>query len=130
MSTHPLQDRMGFITAKAMPLCSPKAHSMNRTPLFIPLTQSGGHVISLLVTVYSACPSVVAMLWRCGRIVQKSLVPLPQSRPPPQCVVGWGDFQLITWSKDKTLRFWPIDKDVLQVCFFSSQGTELFNSCD
>jgi hypothetical protein len=41
----------------------------------------------------------------------------------PQCVVDWGDFQLITWSKDKTLRFWPIDKDVLPVCFFPSQGT-------
>ncbi|KAI9464767.1 hypothetical protein F5148DRAFT_1276407 [Russula earlei] len=26
----------------------------------------------------------------------------------------WGDFQLITWSKDKTLRFWPIDQDILQ----------------
>ncbi|KAH9074127.1 WD40-repeat-containing domain protein [Lactarius deliciosus] len=26
----------------------------------------------------------------------------------------WGDFQLITWSKDKTLRFWPIDQDVLE----------------
>ena len=30
-------------------------------------------------------------------------------------VADWGDFQLITWSKDKTLRFWPIDQDVLQV---------------
>ncbi|KAI0300131.1 hypothetical protein B0F90DRAFT_1725223 [Multifurca ochricompacta] len=26
----------------------------------------------------------------------------------------WSEFQLITWSKDKTLRFWPIDQDVLQ----------------
>lgn len=42
----------------------------------------------------------------------------PDSRPSPQCLVDWGDFQLITWSKDKTLRFWPIDKDVLQVCSF------------
>ncbi|KAF4623173.1 hypothetical protein D9613_001382 [Agrocybe pediades] len=24
------------------------------------------------------------------------------------------DFQLITWSKDRTLRFWPIDEDVMQ----------------
>jgi WD repeat-containing protein 59 len=53
----------------------------------------------------------------------------PDSRPAPQCVIDWGDFQLITWSKDKTLRFWPIDKDVLQVCFFPSQGTQIFNSC-
>jgi hypothetical protein len=30
----------------------------------------------------------------------------------------WGDFQLITWSKDKTLRFWPIDQDVLEVRSF------------
>jgi WD repeat-containing protein 59 len=33
----------------------------------------------------------------------------------PQQVADWGDFQLITWSKDKTLRFWPINQDVLQV---------------
>lgn len=26
------------------------------------------------------------------------------------------EFQLITWSKDKTLRFWPIDTDMIQVC--------------
>jgi hypothetical protein len=26
------------------------------------------------------------------------------------------EFQLITWSKDRTLKFWPIDADVLQVC--------------
>ncbi|KAH8096852.1 hypothetical protein BXZ70DRAFT_944805 [Cristinia sonorae] len=25
-----------------------------------------------------------------------------------------GDFQLITWSKDKTLRFWPIDSEIMQ----------------
>ena len=47
----------------------------------------------------------------------------------PQCPVDWGDFQLITWSKDKTLRFWPIDQDVLQVCSFPSQRTKLYNSC-
>ena len=27
-----------------------------------------------------------------------------------------GDFQLITWSKDRTLRFWPIDAEVMHVC--------------
>jgi hypothetical protein len=26
------------------------------------------------------------------------------------------DFQLITWSKDRTLRFWPIGMEVMQVC--------------
>ncbi|KAI0258544.1 hypothetical protein BC834DRAFT_835341 [Gloeopeniophorella convolvens] len=26
----------------------------------------------------------------------------------------WGEFQLITWSKDKTLRFWPVDRDAMQ----------------
>lgn len=25
------------------------------------------------------------------------------------------DFQLITWSKDRTLRFWPINAEVMQV---------------
>ena len=35
-----------------------------------------------------------------------------------QLFLDWGDFQLITWSKDKTLRFWPIDQDVLEVNFF------------
>lgn len=25
------------------------------------------------------------------------------------------EFQLITWSKDRTLRFWPVDNDTLQV---------------
>lgn len=25
------------------------------------------------------------------------------------------EFQLITWSKDKSLRFWPIDQEVMQV---------------
>ena len=38
--------------------------------------------------------------------------------------VDWGDFQLITWSKDKTLRFWPIDQDVLQVhSFLTLEGS-------
>lgn len=23
--------------------------------------------------------------------------------------------QLVTWSKDKTLRFWPVGRDILQV---------------
>jgi len=27
------------------------------------------------------------------------------------------DFQLITWSKDRTLRFWPIDATVMEVLF-------------
>ncbi|KAI0368548.1 hypothetical protein BV20DRAFT_969152 [Pilatotrama ljubarskyi] len=27
---------------------------------------------------------------------------------------GNSDFQLITWSKDKTLRFWPVETDVIQ----------------
>ncbi len=36
----------------------------------------------------------------------------------PQLFLDWGDFQLITWSKDKTLRFWPIDQDVLEVRSF------------
>ncbi|KAI0045953.1 hypothetical protein FA95DRAFT_1543206, partial [Auriscalpium vulgare] len=26
----------------------------------------------------------------------------------------WNEFQLITWSKDKTLRFWPVDQDAMQ----------------
>jgi hypothetical protein len=30
-------------------------------------------------------------------------------------VSGSCDFQLITWSKDRTLRFWPIEPDVMQV---------------
>ena len=29
-----------------------------------------------------------------------------------------GDFQLITWSKDRTLRFWPVDAEVMHVCAF------------
>lgn len=29
-----------------------------------------------------------------------------------------GDFQLITWSKDRTLRFWPIDAEVMHVCAY------------
>ena len=33
---------------------------------------------------------------------------------------SWGfsensEFELITWSKDKTLRFWPVDTDMIQV---------------
>lgn len=32
------------------------------------------------------------------------------------CFVGGSEFQLITWSKDRTLRFWPIDKEIMQVC--------------
>lgn len=32
------------------------------------------------------------------------------------CLVD--DFQLITWSKDRTLRFWPIDAEVMQVTIF------------
>lgn len=32
---------------------------------------------------------------------------------------GGEQFQLITWSKDRTLRFWPIDPDLIQVsCLF------------
>ena len=31
-----------------------------------------------------------------------------------------GDYQLITWSKDRTLRFWPIDAEVMHVCAFCS----------
>ena len=27
------------------------------------------------------------------------------------------DFQLITWSKDRTLRFWPIDATAMEVFF-------------
>lgn len=29
------------------------------------------------------------------------------------------EFQLITWSKDRTLRFWPLDPDVMQVRGFN-----------
>ena len=29
-----------------------------------------------------------------------------------------GDFQLITWSKDRILRFWPIDAEVMHVCAY------------
>lgn len=40
--------------------------------------------------------------------------------------VDGGEYQLITWSKDRTLRFWPVDEDTMQVrqpfyspsCFF------------
>lgn len=28
----------------------------------------------------------------------------------------WGDFQLITWSKDRTLRFSPVDSGTMAVC--------------
>jgi WD40 repeat protein len=35
-----------------------------------------------------------------------------------------GDFQLITWSKDRTLRFWPIDGDVMHVCAFCHSTIE------
>ena len=31
-------------------------------------------------------------------------------------VISPDAFQLITWSKDRTLRFWPIDFEVMQVC--------------
>jgi len=31
----------------------------------------------------------------------------------------WDGLQLITWSKDKTLRFWPIDPDIVRVCLLS-----------
>jgi WD repeat-containing protein 59 len=41
--------------------------------------------------------------------------------------VDWGDFQLITWSKDKTLRFWPIDQDVLQVLLLPILRSCLYN---
>jgi WD40 repeat protein len=27
------------------------------------------------------------------------------------------EYQLITWSKDKTLRFWPVDSEIMQVNF-------------
>lgn len=27
-----------------------------------------------------------------------------------------GEYQLITWSKDRTLRFWPVDAETMEVC--------------
>lgn len=30
----------------------------------------------------------------------------------------WNDFQLITWSTDKTIRLWPVDLEVMQVSLF------------
>lgn len=30
----------------------------------------------------------------------------------------WNDFQLITWSKDKTIRVWPVQPDAMQVSPF------------
>ena len=35
------------------------------------------------------------------------------------------EFQLITWSKDRSLRFWPIDQDVMQVWFFVIHSSDL-----
>ena len=32
-------------------------------------------------------------------------------------MVDEGEYQLITWSKDRTLRFWPVDPDMMQVRF-------------
>jgi hypothetical protein len=31
-------------------------------------------------------------------------------------MIDGGEYQLITWSKDRTLRFWPVDSDIMQVC--------------
>jgi hypothetical protein len=57
---------------------------------------------------------VKEFVWRRGGRGKRSLVFYDCS----QLFLDWGDFQLITWSKDKTLRFWPIDEDVLEVLFF------------
>lgn len=34
-------------------------------------------------------------------------------------MIDGADFQLITWSKDRTLRFWPLDSETTQVSFTS-----------
>ena len=58
---------------------------------------------------------VKEFVWRRGSRGKCNVVFYDYSK----LLLDWGDFQLITWSKDKTLRFWPIDQDVLEVGFFS-----------
>jgi hypothetical protein len=80
MSIRPPWDSEDFVTPKATLSCSLKAQYMNRSVLFTRLILSGGHAIFHLVMVYSAYPSVAAMPWRCGHIVQNCLTPPSQSR--------------------------------------------------
>src|SRR6266853_74270 len=63
-----------------MPSCFHKVQFMNRTVLLKLPILSGGHAIFLSVKVYSAYPSVAAMLWRCTHIARKCLMPLSQVR--------------------------------------------------
>jgi len=82
---------------------------------------------SVPVEVFEGHADVVKeFVWRRGGRGEHSGY---DSQIPSQRVVDWGDFQLITWSKDKTLRFWPIDQNLLQVRSFPSQEMSLYNSC-
>jgi len=61
--------------------------------------------------IHTAIPKIIAL---SARFLCNAVFSLTRAALSPECAVDRGDFQLITWSKDKTLRFWPIDKDVLQ----------------
>ncbi len=69
---------------------------------------------SMLVEAFEGHADVVKeFVWRRGGRGKYSAAFCDES----ELFSDWGDFQLITWSKDKTLRFWPIDHDVLEVHF-------------
>ena len=79
------------------------AHSREMPYCSIPVESFEGHT-----------DVVKEFVWRRGGRGKCIVVSYDSS----QMFLDWGDFQLITWSKDKTLRFWPIDQDVLEVSFF------------
>jgi WD40 repeat protein len=56
---------------------------------------------------------VKEFVWRRGGLgAHFHGFPVRHSHP---ALVGDSEFQLITWSKDRTLRFWPIDSEVMAV---------------
>ncbi|TFY55210.1 hypothetical protein EVG20_g9404, partial [Dentipellis fragilis] len=59
-------------------------------------------------------------LWTHGANQPAPLVPVEVFEGHTDTVkeflaADWSEFQLITWSKDKTLRFWPMDPDAMAV---------------
>ena len=43
-----------------------------------------------------------------------------------RCVVTEGaEYQLITWSKDRTLRFWPVDSETMEAGASSESATQV-----
>ena len=63
---------------------------------------------------------VKEFVWRKGGQGQYSLLVVMAVLYQASFTGGDG-FQLITWSKDRTLKFWPIDSETMQVQFVCLQ---------